>query len=66
VTTHKLENIGCNHKTWTVLPHSPYNPHPAASNFQLFGALKDAINGERLGSDDEVIEKVKKWLCVQI
>jgi len=61
VTTHKLENVGRNHKTRNVLAHSPYNPHPAASNFQLFGALKDAINGERLGSDD-VIEKVKKWL----
>jgi len=36
---HKLENIGHNHKTRTVLPHPPYNPHLAASSFHLFGAL---------------------------
>jgi len=59
VTTHKLENIGRSHKTRTVLRHPPYNPHPAVSNFQLFGSLED---GERLGSDDDVLEKVKKWL----
>jgi hypothetical protein len=39
VTTHKLENIGRSHKTLTVLPHPPYNPHLASLNFHLFGAL---------------------------
>jgi histone-lysine N-methyltransferase SETMAR len=42
---------------WTVLPHPPYSPD-LASDFHLFGALKDAIHGKRSGSDDEVIEEV--------
>jgi histone-lysine N-methyltransferase SETMAR len=50
---------------WTVLPHQPYRPDIAPSDFHLFGALKDAISGKRFGSDYEVTEKVKKWLRVQ-
>jgi len=49
----------------TVLPHSPYSPDLASSDFHLFKALKDALCGKRLGSDDEVIAEVKKWLRVQ-
>jgi len=46
----------------TVLPHSPYSTGLASSDFHLFEALKDALCGKRLGSDDEVIAEVKKWL----
>jgi hypothetical protein len=31
---------------------------------QTFGVLKDAICGKRFGSDDEVIEEVKKYMTV--
>jgi hypothetical protein len=47
----------------TVLPHPPYSPEHTPSDFHPFGALKDAIRGKRVGSD-EVIEEVK-WLRVQ-
>jgi histone-lysine N-methyltransferase SETMAR len=50
---------------WTVLPHPPYSPDLVPSDFHFFGALKDAIRGKRLGSDDEVVQLVKKWLQVQ-
>jgi hypothetical protein len=43
---------------WTLLPH----PDHAPSDFHLCGALKDVIQWKRFGSDDEVIEKAKKWL----
>jgi len=46
----------------TVLPLSQYSPGLASSDFHLFEALKDAMCGKRLGSDDEVTEEVKKWL----
>jgi hypothetical protein len=49
----------------TVLPHPPYSPDLAPSDFHIFGALKDAIHGKRFGGNDEVIEEVKKWLRVQ-
>jgi len=53
----KLENIGHIHKTWTVVHHPPYN-----LKFPTLWSPLRAINGERLGSDDDVTEKVKKWL----
>jgi histone-lysine N-methyltransferase SETMAR len=49
----------------TVLPHPPYSPDLAPSDLHLFGSLKDAIRGKWFGSNDEVIEGVKKWLQVQ-
>jgi hypothetical protein len=50
---------------WAVLPHPPYSPDHAPSDFRLFETIKDAIRGKMCGSDDKVIEKVKKWLGVQ-
>ena len=49
----------------TVLPHSSYSPDLTSSDFQLLGALKDALYGKGFGSDDKVIEEVMKWLQVQ-
>jgi len=37
------------------------SPELVPSEFDKFGALKDAICWKRFGSD-EVIEEVKKWL----
>jgi histone-lysine N-methyltransferase SETMAR len=52
-TREAITILGC-----TVLPHPPYSPDLAPSDFYLFGALKDAICGKRFGSDDEVAEDV--------
>jgi histone-lysine N-methyltransferase SETMAR len=41
---------------WTVLPHPPYSPDLAPSDFHLFSALKDTIHGKRFESD-KVTEK---------
>jgi hypothetical protein len=49
----------------SVLPHSPYSPDLASSDFHHFEALKYALCGKRLGSDDEFIAEVKEWLRVQ-
>jgi len=32
-------------KGWTVLPHPPYSPDLAPSDFHLFGPLKDYLRG---------------------
>ena len=50
---------------WTVFPHTLYSPDLAPSVFHLFEVLNDAILGERFGIDDELNEKVKKWLRMQ-
>jgi histone-lysine N-methyltransferase SETMAR len=39
---------------WTVLPHPPYSPDLAPSDFHLFGPLKDALRGRRFADDEEL------------
>ena len=46
-------------------PHTLYIPYPAPSVFHLFGALTDAIRGKSFGIEDDVNEKVTKWLRLQ-
>jgi histone-lysine N-methyltransferase SETMAR len=47
---------------WTVLPHPPYSPDLASSDYCLFSPLKDAIYGKKFEDDEEVISEVKRWL----
>jgi hypothetical protein len=48
-----------------VLPHPPYSPDLAPSDFHLFGALKDAILGTMFETDDHLIHAVRTWLRKQ-
>ena len=50
---------------WTVLPHPPYSPDLALSDFHLFGPLKDALRGTRFEDDEIVIRAVRTWLREQ-
>ena len=50
---------------WTVLPHPPYSPDLAPSDFHLFGPLKDTLCGTRFEDDESVIRAVRTWLCEQ-
>jgi histone-lysine N-methyltransferase SETMAR len=55
----KFEDLGSYQKFgWTVLPHPPYSPALAPSDFQLFGSLKNAIRGTKFETDDDVIHAV--------
>jgi hypothetical protein len=47
---------------WMVLPHPPYSPNLAPSDFHLFRSLKDALSGTQFEVANSVIEAVKKWL----
>jgi histone-lysine N-methyltransferase SETMAR len=58
-TTHDHTQEAITKLGWTVLPHPPYSPDLAPSDFHLFGSLKDVIRGKRFGSNDEVIEEGK-------
>jgi histone-lysine N-methyltransferase SETMAR len=61
--------------TWTVktiqklnfelLPHPPYSPNLAPSDYHLFDSLKKALRGRRFRSDEEVRQAVHTWLCDQ-
>ena len=46
---------------WTVLPHPPYSPDLAPSDFHLFGKLKEPLRGIHLKSLREVQDAVEDW-----
>jgi transposase len=48
--------------SWTVLPHPPYSPDLAPSDYHLFGKLKDSIRGTKFEDDGSLVAPVKKWL----
>ena len=48
---------------WTVLPHSLYTPDLAASDFHLFGPVKDSVNDEALlGNTSVAADEGQKFL----
>jgi histone-lysine N-methyltransferase SETMAR len=47
------------------LPHPPYSPDLASSNFHVFGPLKQAMEGKSFRSDEEVQQAVHEWLRSQ-
>ena len=44
------------------LPHPPYSPDLAPSDFHMFGPLKEAMVGKKFRSDEEVRHAVHEWL----
>ena len=51
---------------WTIMPHLPYSPDLAPSDYHLFGAMKDALRGKHYGNDKKIKTGVKNWLCKQL
>ncbi|GFW35236.1 histone-lysine N-methyltransferase SETMAR [Trichonephila clavipes] len=49
VTRQKLLELG-----WDVLPHSPYSPDLASSDYFLFRSLQNSLNGKNFNNDDDV------------
>ena len=45
----------------TVVPHPPYCPDLAPSDFHLFGPIKDGVRGQHFPSNDAVVRAVKQW-----
>jgi histone-lysine N-methyltransferase SETMAR len=39
---------------WTVLPHPPYSPDLAPSDYHIFGLMKDALGGQPLADNGEL------------
>lgn len=44
------------------MPHPPYSPGLVPSDYYLFSKLKEHSGGQRFESDDEVKEKVIRFL----
>ena len=45
-----------------ILPHAPYSPDMALSDFYLFPKLKSHLRGTQFGSNEGVIEAVNEYL----
>ena len=56
-TKEKLEEL-----SWEVLPHPPYSPDLAPSDFYLFRSLQNHLRGAQFGSDEEVKNEVIAFL----
>jgi hypothetical protein len=55
-TVEHIVNLG-----WTVIPHPPYSPDLAPSDFHLFESMKDGLHGQHFPSYDAVVPTVKHW-----
>ncbi|KAG6794851.1 transposase [Apis mellifera caucasica] len=49
VTRQKLLEFG-----WDVLPHPPYSPDLAPSDYFLFRSLQNSLNGKNFNNDDDI------------
>ena len=47
---------------WTVLPHPPYSPDLAPSDYHLFGKLKEHLRGNHNATIDDVRRGVQTWI----
>ena len=50
-TVEKIRTFGCE-----ILPHPPYNPDLAPSDYHLFGSVKEQLSGQRF----ETLEDIRK------
>ena len=44
-----------------MIPHPPYSPDLAPSDYYLFGPMKEALWGNRYGSENNVKTDVLNW-----
>jgi histone-lysine N-methyltransferase SETMAR len=55
-TRDAIERLG-----FSLLPHHAYNPDLAPSDFHLFPKLKEHLQGQHFGSDEEVKSAVRNF-----
>jgi len=51
--------------SFECLPHPPYSPDLAPSDFQVLGPRKEAMGGRSFRSDEAVQQAVHEWLHSQ-
>ena len=50
---------------WDVLPHPPYSPDLAPSDYYLFARLKHDLAGRHFEDNNSVITAVREWIRTQ-
>ena len=59
-TLELIENFG-----WEVVPHPPYSPDLAPSEYNLFRPLKYHLHGTKFSDNEAVKEICREWLKSQ-
>lgn len=49
-------------KNWEILPHPPYSPDLAPSDFFLFGPMKDSLRGQKFPDEKSLRSALKTWI----
>jgi [histone H3]-lysine36 N-dimethyltransferase SETMAR len=52
-------------KKWELLPHPPYSPDLAPSDYWLFGPMKDSLRGQRYETEKALMADLRKWIQAQ-
>jgi [histone H3]-lysine36 N-dimethyltransferase SETMAR len=47
---------------WEVLPHPPYSPDLAPTDFKAFRSLQNWLNGKTFQTEDEVRTSIQEWM----
>ena len=50
---------------WDVLPHPPYNPELAPSDYFLFRSLQNSLNGKNFNNDDDIKSYLIQFFAIK-
>ena len=53
--------VKLNELSFELLPHPPYSPDLAPSDYWLFADLKKMLQGKRFGSNEEVLAETEAY-----
>ena len=58
ITQQKINEFG-----WEVLPHPPYSPDIAPSDYHLFLSLSNHLSGKQFQNEEQVKQDITSFIC---